>query len=206
MAERKRRSGVSAGPRVYLRAPVARDRDEFLELNRKSTRLFRGLASPMVSPRAFSAYVTRSTTAEFAGMLICREVDDAIVGCVNLGQIVRGVFQSAYMGYQIFAPFAGQGYMTAAMPLVLRLAFRTLKLHRVEANIQPGNLPSLATVRRAGFHREGYSPRYLKIAGRWRDHERWTMTVEDWREQQGRARAKSPGRAGKPWHKTRDRS
>jgi [ribosomal protein S5]-alanine N-acetyltransferase len=167
--------------RVYLRAPAARDRDEFLELNRKSARHFRGLASPMISPRAFSAYLKRSNTPEFAGMLICRRNDDAIVGCVNLSQIVRGVFQSAYMGYQVFAPYARQGYMTEAMPLVLRLVFRTLKLHRVEANIQPTNAASLALVRRAGFHREGYSPRYLKIAGRWRDHERWAMTIEDWR-------------------------
>ena len=199
MTASKRRSSSLAGPRVYLRAPVARDRSEFLELNRKSARLFRSLASPMTSPRAFSAYIKRSATPQFAGMLICRQSDDAIVGCVNLSQIVRGVFQSAYMGYQVFAPFAGQGYMTAAMPLVLRLAFRTLKLHRVEANIQPGNVPSLAVVKRAGFKREGYSPRYLKIAGRWRDHERWTMTVEDWREYKRRAREKSATRAaGKP--------
>jgi len=189
MAGTKRRSGSSAGPRVYLRAPVAGDREEFLDLNRRSARLFRGLASPMVSPAAFAAYIKRCTAAEFAGFLICRRSDAAIVGCVNLSQIVRGVFQSAYMGYQAFAPYTGQGYMTAAMPLVLRMAFRTLKLHRVEANIQPGNVPSLALVKRAGFRREGYSPRYLKIAGRWRDHERWTMTIEDWREQNRRQRA-----------------
>ena len=195
MTAPKHRSASSGAPRVYLRVPVARDRNEFLELNRKSARLFRSLASPMTSPRAFSAYIKRSTTPQFVGMLICRRSDDAIVGCVNLSQIVRGVFQSAYMGYQVFAPYAGQGYMTAAMPLVLRLAFRTLKLHRVEANIQPGNVPSLAVVTRAGFKREGYSPRYLKIAGRWRDHERWTMTVEVWREHTRRARATSSMRA-----------
>jgi ribosomal-protein-alanine N-acetyltransferase len=66
---------------------------------------------------------------------------------------------------------------------VIRLAFRSYKLHRLEANIQPGNHRSIALVRGLGFAREGYSPRYLKIGGRWRDHERWALTVERWREQ-----------------------
>src|SRR6266566_1180875 len=76
---------------------------------------------------------------------------------------------------------ARQGYMTEALPLALRHAFRTLRLHRVEANILPVNRASLALVRRAGFRREGYSPRYLEIAGRWADHERWALLAEDWR-------------------------
>ena len=63
---------------------------------------------------------------------------------------------------------------------MLRTAFRTLRLHRVEANIQPGNRASIALVERAGFRREGYSRRYLKIAGRWRDHERWALLAEEW--------------------------
>ena len=53
--------------------------------------------------------------------------------------------------------------------------------YRVEANIQPNNGASIRLVKRAGFHREGYSPRYLKIAGRWRDHGRWALLAEDWR-------------------------
>ena len=96
-------------------------------------------------------------------------------------EIVRGPAQSAFLGYWIGARYARQGYMTEALQLALRHAFRVLRLHRVEANIMPANRASIALVRRAGFQREGYSTRYLKIAGRWADHERWALTVEDWR-------------------------
>ena len=63
---------------------------------------------------------------------------------------------------------------------MLRHAFDTLRLHRLEANIQPSNQASIALVRRAGFTREGFSRRYPKINGRWRDHERWAILREDW--------------------------
>ena len=78
--------------------------------------------------------------------------------------------------------------MTEALALVLRHAFHALGLHRIEANIQPGNHRSIALVRRLGFAREGYSPRYLKIGGRWKDHERWAITREAWRAHRRTAR------------------
>lgn len=170
------------GSRVYLREPMPRDCAEFLARNKASARLYRGLAKPMPDPAAFAAYLARCRQADFVGLVVCRVEDEAIVGSVNLSQIARGGFQSAYMGYQVFAPFDGQRYMTDAMPLVLRMVFGQLRLHRVEANIQPGNAASIALVRRAGFEKEGYSPRYLKIAGRWRDHERWAITAETYRK------------------------
>ena len=100
---------------------------------------------------------------------------------INVSEIVRGPFRSAYLGYYAFVPHAGRGYMTEALTLALRWAFRGLRLHRVEANIQPGNQASRALVRGLGFRREGFSRRYLKVAGRWRDHERWALVAEDWR-------------------------
>ena len=113
--------------------------------------------------------------------------DDAIVGFFNLSHITRGLLQSAYLGYAADKPYAGNGYMRQGIQLVLRNAFLNLRLHRVEANIQPGNSASIALARGAGFRREGFSPRYLKIGGRWRDHERWAILSDENRiSQKGR--------------------
>jgi ribosomal-protein-alanine N-acetyltransferase len=123
----------------------------------------------------FDAWLRSSRNGRHEKLLICRREDGAILGAINLNEIVRGPSQSCFLGYWIGASHARQGYMTEALQLALRHAFGTLRLHRVEANIMPVNRPSLALVKRAGFRREGYSPRYLKIAGRWADHERWAL-------------------------------
>ena len=117
--------------------------------------------------------------------MICRNEDAAIVGYFGLGQISLGHFRSAYLGYYAFGPYAGQGFMREGLELVLRHAFGSIRLHRVEANIQPENVRSIALVRSAGFRYEGLSLRYLKIGGRWRDHEHWAITTED-RDARGR--------------------
>ena len=148
-----------------------------------------------MTPRQFAAYLARRRRPSSPGFLICRSADGAVVGGINFSEIVRGSFQSAYLGYQIGAPFARRGYMTEAIGLALTFAFTRLRLHRVEANIQPGNRPSLALVRRAGFRREGLSRRYLKIGGRWRDHERWALLAEDWRAAEGRRARKERAHA-----------
>ncbi|MFC0269092.1 GNAT family N-acetyltransferase [Kushneria aurantia] len=75
---------------------------------------------------------------------------------------------------------SGKGLMKRAMMLVISEAFERHQLHRLEANIQPGNLASIALVESLGFRLEGYSPRYLNIAGQWRDYHRYAITVEDW--------------------------
>jgi ribosomal-protein-alanine N-acetyltransferase len=98
---------------------------------------------------------------------------------INVSQIFLGGFCSAYLGYYAGARFMGKGYMSEGLRLVLRHAFSELGLHRLEANIQPANRASIRLVRRLGFRREGFSPRYLKVFGRWRDHVRWAVTVED---------------------------
>ena len=113
------------------------------------------------------------------GFVIC-EIGGPIVGVINLSQIFHGPLKSAYLGYGLFADFTGRGYATDAVRLMVRYAFNELKLHRIEANIQPNNTASIKLVARLGFSKEGFSPKYLKISGQWRDHERWALIKENW--------------------------
>jgi ribosomal-protein-alanine N-acetyltransferase len=169
---------MTVAPRVLLRPPQAEDRAEFLDAVRRSRALHRPWLYPPADAKSYDAYLLGLENVRRAGFFICLREGGEIAGVVNLSEIVRGVFQSAYLGYYAFAPFAGQGFMSEGLGLVLRHAFQRMGLHRLEANIQPENRASIALVERLGFRKEGYSPRYLKIGGRWRDHERWAVLKE----------------------------
>ena len=173
-------SAISAGKRVFLRRPADADRRELERLGTLSQRVHHPWVRAPATSEAVDRWLARLGGDRYESFLVCRCEDGAIVGVFNLSEIVRGAFHSCYAGYWAYAGFSGQGYMSEGLRLLLRHAFRTMRLHRVEANIQPGNEASIALVRRAGFRLEGHSPRYLKIGGRWRDHERWAITREDW--------------------------
>ena len=181
-------SAVEVGERVFLRPPTARDRDELVKLARASRKLHRPWVAPPDTPAGFDDWLRRVRSDRHASFLVCRVEDGAVVGVYNLSEIVQGSFQSCYMGYYGHAAWSGNGYMREGLDLLLRHVFRALRLHRAEANIQPENNASVALVRGAGFRLEGLSKRYLKVAGRWRDHERWAITVEDWRDRSQRTR------------------
>ncbi|HET9596997.1 MAG TPA: GNAT family protein [Anaeromyxobacteraceae bacterium] len=163
--------------RLLLRGPTAADRDEFLARVRDSRSLHRPWVHPPATAAAYATWLRRAGP-EFLPLLACRRGDGALVGVVALSGIALGNFRSAYLEYYVFRPFQHQGYMTDALQETLRLAFRRLGLHRLEANVQPGNAASLRLVRRCGFRREGFSPRYLLVGGRWRDHERWAVRAD----------------------------
>ncbi|MFD8531893.1 GNAT family N-acetyltransferase [Streptosporangium canum] len=165
--------------RVTLRPITGHDQDEFLELARASVDLHHPWMSLPTKPQEFQTYLRPFDHPQSAkGLLVCVRDTGAIAGNININinSIIRGRFQSGSLAYAAFAPTAGQGYMSEGLGLVLRYAFEQLRLHRLEAQIQPGNHTSLKLVRRQGFRKEGYSPDLLFIDGAWRDHERWAIT------------------------------
>jgi [ribosomal protein S5]-alanine N-acetyltransferase len=169
-----------AGARVALRVLERSDREEFLALARESRELHRPWTYPPERADQFDDLFARSRRDDFVCLLACLTDDDReIAGVFTISQIVRGAFQSAYLGYYANARHAGRGLMREAMDQLLDHAFGPLALHRLEANIQPGNQPSIALARGAGFRLEGFSPRYLLIGGQWRDHERYAITIDE---------------------------
>ncbi|MBT2444256.1 GNAT family N-acetyltransferase [Streptomyces sp. ISL-36] len=170
---------VTAGPRVGLRPYSLDDAEEFTTRVRESRALHRPWLFPPDRREAYESYARALIEGlDRVGFLVCERAEGGrLAGFVNINNIVRGAFLSGVLGYGAFAHAAGRGLLTEALGLVLPYAFGPLGLHRLEANIQPGNAASRALVRRARFRLEGFSPALLFIDGAWRDHERWAITA-----------------------------
>ena len=164
-------------PRIVLRRPGLTDQSQFIARALASQALHRPWVTAPSTPEQFKAYVGRMREPTNHAFVVCEARQGAIVGVVNVTNVVLGPFRSGYLGYYAFAGYERQGFMRAGLLQVVRHAFKSLKLHRLEANIQPGNTASIALLKSCGFAKEGYSPKYLKIGGRWRDHERWAIVA-----------------------------
>lgn len=161
---------------VYLRKPKIEDKALLISAYENS----RCLHKPFVfSPTDIDQYIKQENR-----YLVCDKTQHEIIGTFNISNIVRGWFQSGYLGYEVFSPFQKRGLMYQGLLLIIEEAFTTLNLHRLEANIQPENIASIKLVAKAGFIKEGYSKHYLRIGGNeWKDHERWALVNNNWNEE-----------------------
>lgn len=185
MSEAIRRGTEPAPAAIYLERPQPRHGREFLRAVRASADLHRPWVYPPATPLQYTHYLRRLARNDHQGFFFRRCDDDALVGVASLSEIVRGCFQNAFLGFYAMAPHAGRGLMRAGLEEVLAYAFGEIGLHRLEANIQPANLPSARLAERLGFRREGFSPRLLKIGGQWRDHDRWALLADEWQARGG---------------------
>lgn len=177
------------GPRIALRAPRVGDAERLIEVRKRSWS-FLAPWMPVPSPDAEDARANRRQILQQRRdwradraypFFVVDKTSDLVIGRVAFGEVVRGVFQNAYLGYWIDVLHARQGLMHEAVRLALAVAFGPLGLHRVQAAIIPRNAPSQALARKLGFRLEGRAERYLRIAGIWEDHLLFALTSEEWR-------------------------
>lgn len=163
---------------IQLNRVVRADAADLISANRANQDYHLPWVTSFTDQAGFDNWFARSLTGPHIGLIAREPVSGQIVGVVNVNEIVAGAFQSAYLGYYGMSRFSRKGLMTEALRAAVDYAFNDLGLHRLEANIQPENQASIALVRRLGFQKEGFSPRYLRINGEWRDHERWALLAE----------------------------
>lgn len=164
--------------RVYLQVPTMADGQDFVAAMRASRALHHPWVSAPCDFDAWRNYLQRLERENEAGFLVRRTRDKAVCGVINLNIITYEALCSAYLSYYAVQEFAERGYMKEGLQRVIDHAFEELGLHRLEANIQPGNERSVRLVESLGFTYEGFSPRYLKINGKWCDHERWALLAD----------------------------
>jgi ribosomal-protein-alanine N-acetyltransferase len=188
-----RTRGREPSPAIHLERPSLRREVEYLAAARRSRALHRGFVSCASVPSEYREYLRRARRRNQESYFVVATESDELVGVINLNDIVRYSLQSARLGYYAFVPHAGKGWMRAGLELVLEQAFRKLRLHRVEAHIQPANKRSIALARGLGFRREGVARGYLKIGRRWQDHERWSLLAEEWRSARRKSKLRKRG-------------
>jgi ribosomal-protein-alanine N-acetyltransferase len=176
------------GQRVIVRIPEQRDIASIVRHFRENEAHldeFSPFPKEFLS-EAFWRIQVEAQRREFAGDHGCKtfvfEPDDAtVIGSANLSVIVRGAFQSAYLGYALAGAKQGQGLMHEALALLVRFAFTELRLHRIMANYMPRNARSAAVLKRLGFTVEGLAQRYLLINGVWEDHVLTSLDNPAWK-------------------------
>lgn len=166
--------------RVHLERPTLRRESDYLKAVRRSRALHRGFVSTGTTAEDYRHYLRRTRRSNQESFFVVLSASHELVGVININDIVRYALQSGQLGYYAFEPYAGRGLMREGLALVVAEAFGNVELHRLEANVQPKNTRSIALLRSLGFSREGLARRYLKIGGRWLDHERWALLREDW--------------------------
>lgn len=182
------------GPRVLLRPLRAADFNSWHEVRARSRDWLEtweplpepGSPDPATDVDAFRARCgawdrQRQFDAAYGFGVFLRD-GERFAGEVSLGNVQRGPFQSAYVGYWIDEAAAGHGYIPEGVVLMLRYAFDELRLHRIEAAIVPRNAPSRRVADKLGLRDEGVARRLLQIRGVYEDHVRYAITSEEWAE------------------------
>ena len=183
------RSLELAGRRVRLATLVESDYPAWLEVRKRC----RDWLVPW-EPRSKGAPLPAEDQASFAARCAMRErerqlgsgfgfgifLDGRFSGEVTLSSIQRGPFQNGAIGYWIDRDVAGQGLTPESVVVVLRFAFETLRLHRIEVAIIPRNVASRRVADKLRLRDEGTALGFLEIDGAWEDHVRYAMTSEEW--------------------------
>lgn len=183
----KSASPLLQGERLYLRAPQVSDYRAWANL-RALSRDFLAPWEPLwadddLERSAFRHRIRHYDDEAAAGtahpFFLFHNSDSRLLGGITLGNIRRGVGQNGMIGYWTGAPYAGQGYMSEALRLLISHAFTKVRLHRLEAACIPSNERSIRLLEKAGFQREGLLRSYLKINGTWQDHLLFSLIEDD---------------------------
>ena len=173
-------------PRLTLRSPIEGDAKALMEYYARNKNFFKPWV-PFFPPNFFSVEFQKlkiesdrqllKKGVKISSLLFLKgnHQQSNIIGDISCSNIVRGVFQSGHLGYKMDKDHCRKGLMTEALSRFITYLFEVEKLHRLEANVIPENTASTKLLLKLGFMLEGHSKEYLKIDGKWSDHNRYAL-------------------------------
>jgi ribosomal-protein-alanine N-acetyltransferase len=99
---------------------------------------------------------------------------DKLIGTICLWNIQPEDYR-AELGYELNPDFWGKGIMSEAIPKIIEYGFEIMKLHSLEADLDPGNSRSALLLEKNGFMREGYFKESVYFNGKFLDRVVYTL-------------------------------
>jgi ribosomal-protein-alanine N-acetyltransferase len=159
------------------------DASAFVALAQESIEFHQKWIKLPVDPDGFKRYLSGFDNESAFCFIVC--AGEEIVGSVSLTGIEREPYLRGRLGYGVFKQYASMGYMSSGLEHVINFAFNGIGLHRLEADIQSNNGPSIGLIKKMRFHYECTSEKFICIGDKWTDHERWVLTSDEWPEPKG---------------------
>lgn len=158
--------------RLVLRQPQPEDADALYAL-RSDPGVMRYFGRPLMKDREEARQFLELVNANFVNneglqWTICLSGDPRLIGTITIWKIDK-VNHRAEIGYLLDPEYQGQGIMTEALKALIRHAFETLRLHSLEANVNPENEASINLLERNGFVREAYFRENFYFDGKFED-------------------------------------
>ena len=110
---------------------------------------------------------------------VARLDDDRVIGTCTLFHIDEE-HRRAEIGFALGRAHWGNGYASEAVAALIRFAFDTLDLHRLEADPDPQNAASIAVLVKQGFKREGLLRERYFLNGEPQDAEYYGLLRREW--------------------------
>jgi RimJ/RimL family protein N-acetyltransferase len=171
-------------PRLLLRLPTHDDAPALLSLFGDPAVVRYMTIEPLADLEAARAFVDEIRAGVYSGELlqwaVCTSGDDRLVGTCTLFAIDRR-HRRAEIGFALAPTSRGRGLMREAVRAVIEHAFTALELHRLEADADPRNAPSLRLLESLGFRHEGRLRERYHQLGEWQDAALFGLLRREWR-------------------------
>lgn len=180
------------GSRILLRPPQVSDEGEWIAVRKRNKKFLKpyepSWSRDALTPAFFQRRIVRQrrdwvNDRAYAFFIFKqppnKDERPKMIGGININNVCRGAAQFASLGYWLDEWHQGQGFMRAALRMIIYFSYEELKLNRLNASVLPDNESSQNLLRRVGFEEEGFAKAYIEIDGKWQDHILFGLVLQD---------------------------
>jgi len=170
--------------RLYLRRLQSIDAETFY-IHRSDPQVNKYQCWRPLSIEEIHAFINRQkellpdTPDTWFQLAICDSQSGTMLGDCGLHFLDKNSYQ-AEIGFTIYPPYQGHGYAAETVKAMMGYLFSELGKHRVFADVDPRNTPSVRVLERVGLRKEAHFRKSFWFDNEWVDDVIYALLAEEW--------------------------